>query len=105
VSCCFRITQLGESHITELGGGLRGIEREAFERLVLDLFDLGQNFFGLAELAILNRLLRRRLQRSDFRVVARLRRRRRFEVFVFFGDLDKLRRLPFRWHIGFAQKL
>jgi hypothetical protein len=99
VPCCFGIAQLGQGHIADLGGGLRGIEREAFERLVLDLLDLGQNFFGLAEFAVPDRLLRLRLQRGDLGVVAGLGRRRRLKVLEFSGDLDELRRESFgRWY-------
>jgi hypothetical protein len=97
------IAQPRQGHITALGGGLRGIERQPVQRLGLDFFDRGQNFVGLAELAILDRLLRLRLQRGDFRIVAGLRRRRRFQLLEFSGDLDELRREPFRGNIGLAQ--
>jgi hypothetical protein len=99
---CFRVAQLGQGHIAELGGGLRGIEREAFERLVLDLLDPGQNFFRLVEFSILDRPLRLRLQRGDFCIVAGLRRRRRLQVLVFRGDLQKLRPQPLGRNVRFT---
>ena len=99
------IAQPGQGHIAALGGGLRSIEREPVQRFGLDFFDRGQNFVGLAELAVLDRLLRLRLQRGDLRVVAGLRRRRRLEVLEFSGDLDELRREPFGRNIGLAQNL
>jgi len=62
----FGIAQPGQSHIAALGGGLRGVERETIQRFGLDFFDRGQNFVGLAEFAVLDRLLRVRFQRGDF---------------------------------------
>jgi hypothetical protein len=79
---------------------VRGVEREAIEFRGLDFFDLGQKFIRFSELPIFNGLLRVGLQCSDFRVIARLLRRRCLEVLVFF--FQKLRRETFGRHVGFA---
>jgi hypothetical protein len=86
------IAQPRQGHIAALGGSLRGIERQPIKPFGLDFFDRSQNFVRLAELAVLDRLLRLRLQRGDFRVVAGLCRRRRLKVLEFSCDLDELRR-------------
>jgi hypothetical protein len=96
------VAQLGQRHIAALRRGLRGVEREAIEFRGLDFFDLGQKFIRFSELPIFNGLLRVGLQCSDFRVIARLRRRCCLEVLVFFSNFQKLRRETFGRHVGFA---
>jgi hypothetical protein len=53
-----KIAQARHGQIAALRGGLRRIERRPVQSLGLHFLDLGQDFVRLAELAILDRLLR-----------------------------------------------
>ena len=102
---CRSIAQPGESQIAALGGACAALSARRSSASVWIFSTRGQNFVRLAEFAVLDRLLRLRLQGGDFRIVAGLRRRRRLQVLEFSGDLDELRREAFRGNIGFAQNL
>ena len=72
----FKIVRLSQGDLAAQRRGLRDIEGLAFQRPGLEFLDVGEDFIRFADFAILDRLVRLRLQGGDVRIMAGLSRGR-----------------------------